>query len=194
MNSQSTSAQGDDRCGTAPPLGAPVRSFDPSALPDPPADWSYWLDETEVVYGPGPWPFYWSKPATVRFKREVVRKHRRLLRLVPSWMFGECEYPRLATLLLGPAARSAFVTFDVFVRAVPDGGILERVDATVSFPDLAWCWPRELSEDIRAQAECKREKVLAFLRDAIDERDRGVPMPIVASDRGRALNAARRRK
>lgn len=166
--------------------------FDPWALPEPTGDWCYWLDDREVIYGPGAWPFYNEKMEVVQFhRRRAFRRHRRLLRLVPSTLYGEQERHHRASLMLGPRNESAFVTFEVFVRREGEGGILERLDARLVVADSSWMWPREPREEIRVAAESKRDKVLGFLRNALEERDRGLSAPRTAQELWRAAQTSR---
>lgn len=155
-------------------------AYDAFATEEPTGEWSYQLDDPNVIYGPGPWPFWLSQPQVVQLEYRVQRKLHRLVDLVPN---GPSASGRThhATILLGPRD-DAFVTLEVFMAAEDTGGIVQRLDARITLPELVWHWTKAPPERIARAAQVKRDKVIEFLRRSMSERDRGMRAPGSAPD------------
>jgi hypothetical protein len=158
--------------------------YDPAAVPEPQGVWDYELNDAGVIYGSGAWPFWRERVDVVQFAgKRVFRRTHRLMNLVPNLDDRFQRRTHYVTVLLGPGNTTALVTLEVFVRAEGAGGIVERVDARLVLEPLRWEWIKEPHAAIYAAAQVKRDKVLAFMRHAIEERDHGARSPSTARQR-----------
>ena len=164
---------------------------------EPPAgEWSYVIDGTGVAYRrglvaqrlrPGWWPFAFADSS-----REQGERHQR-----GGTVAQECG---VAWLRLSPDCKN-YAWRNEYVRIGPDRQVPHIAHASASL----WVAPRQTMrchydldlqagtftitdlpddapDEIRAQAESKGAKLVAFLADACRERDGERPAPITAAD------------
>jgi hypothetical protein len=144
--------------------------FDMYAVTPPEGDWRYVLDDYDVAYGPGWWPFHRDGRATQ-------------VRLSPDTAFlsWRNEYV-LASPPTSPRSPTASARFRLSLRRQGSGAMVVPVRVTVDLRAGAVRWPDGLPGELRGQAAMKGERLVDLVRAARGERRRGVARPTTAHD------------
>jgi hypothetical protein len=175
--------------------------FDMYAEKPPSSDWSYILDDYGIQYRrglvaqrlrPGWWPFAYADS-----NREQEDRHRHyppvpmecgsaFIRLAPDTKYWAWRNEYVSVAPDGKVPHLASASLDIYVRPQGMGGItvpcgvqLDMKAQTYTLTRVGDDWPPELV----AQAEGKAAKLLAYLVNAIAERDSGRERPETAHER-----------
>jgi hypothetical protein len=144
--------------------------FWPSGLAPPSGEWEYELDDHEITFGRGWWPFHRE---TVGGQLETTA-----VRVAPNTTYQSWgnEY-----VLLEPDGGScANATLELFVRAQGRGVVIGHGGVRIDIRSRAVSVDRGCPPPLRDQAEMKATRLLAFLLAARASRRSGLLTPRTA--------------
>jgi hypothetical protein len=148
-----------------------VERVDGSAVAPPQGEWMYEVDDFNVVYGPGWWPFHrGGEPTTVR--------------LAPNtryWAWRN-EY----VLVTPTADAAARARLSVYVAPAGAGGVVVTTGAVVDLRAGTAVVDDGCPAHVRDAAQVKADRVLALALAARAQRRRGQAAPVTAYERYRA--------
>ncbi|MGF6885003.1 hypothetical protein ABIA39_003422 [Nocardia sp. GAS34] len=153
--------------------------FDVWGRPTPPGDWAYDLDDFDIHYGPGWWPFYTRyKPFA---KPEITRPIG--VRLAPDTEYYSWrnEYVLLRPDLRNPVVVTGLLR--LFVRRQGGGAICVDTRITVDMRAKGVHIPADCPHALRDQAQTKGERILRFLLHHRARRRAGDTRPVTAYDK-----------
>jgi hypothetical protein len=163
----------------------PRAKFDGYAQATPQGEWSYCLDEPQIVFGPGWWPFYRSPhhtaapvPATVRLSPDTAYR---------SWrneyvlVFDDRE-----------SSRMCWFGLRIWLRAQGMGGFVwESGHITLDIPTGTWAITGDVPDEVLTEVETKVAKIHTFIHQMRSLRRKGVERPPHAHEAWLARNAAK---
>lgn len=181
-----------------PPFN-PIQSDDPPGAtfcyypgPTPRDGWRYELNDNEISYGAGPWPFY--RPATeavlVGKGREARYEYPPVptsIRLAPDSQY--CSWGDWFVGVFAPKfPEDTIISAWTSLRVRPQGlgaiivPLKVRIDLQADTASIDIACP----ESLREQAELKTERILAAILEHRAARDAGSVAPVTAHQRWRA--------
>ncbi|MER6913942.1 hypothetical protein ABT354_19905 [Streptomyces sp. NPDC000594] len=145
-------------------------------------DWSYALDDTQVVYGPGWYPFHRdvqrieqhpAHPLLTR-RTDTGRTECAAVRISPD---VEIRSWRNEYVVLCPLGQRTRAELRLSTTGGGPGVTTRRVTVEIDLCTQRIVIPDGCPEKLREQAEVKARRILDFLIDARSERRRGAAAP-----------------
>jgi hypothetical protein len=169
---------------TAPIPGA---EFDAYATPPREGDWSYVLDDTQIVYGKKPWPFRRRAADGFAAYGSPGRRQRARytegasIRLSPDVEFRSWrnEYVVIHTMDEGSRATG---NLRLWAGQQGMGGWVYNARFDVAVPSFDCSFRNELPGELEEQGRVKLDRITAFLRAEAARRDSGKRAPVTAAD------------
>jgi hypothetical protein len=152
-----------------------IYKFAMYATPPPAGEWDYMLDDFQIVFGPGWWPFYDER------RDDGEQGEPAVIRLSPSTEYRAWNTEYVLLGASGEASAEGYLT--LYRRRRGMGALVVDVKVTIDMRARSFTIGQECPPAVRAQAEVKARRLLRFLLSARMERRRGVDRPRTMHDR-----------
>lgn len=178
------------------PTAAPEDEFDLYGVQLALGGWTYALDDTPVVYGPGWYPFHRQlqrtephpdSPLLTRMA-STGRTVPTSVRISPDTDFRSW---RNEYTLLHPYDHRVHAHLTLFVEPRGTGAMTRRVTAEIDLRTSHVTIPAQCPDHLREQARVKAERAMDLLAAARTERRRGRPAPAAVLHPGLRHNNTR---